>query len=76
MEKALAFHHAIWLGFDIRQMWTEFVGSLLCPESFFPGIETVNSNRALHRKPTFGFICCDSVWFLVSSISKASVLCA
>ena len=27
-----------------------------------------------HQKTTFDLICCDSVWFLVSSISKATVL--
>ena len=30
----------MWPGFDFRtrrQMWTEFVGSLLCYERFFPG---------------------------------------
>ena len=27
-----------------------------------------------HQKPTFDEICCDSVWFVVSSISKATVL--
>ena len=37
--RALAFHHAMWPGFDLRtwrQMWIEFVGSLLCSERFFP----------------------------------------
>lgn len=38
-------------------IWIEFVGSLLGPHNFFPGTPVFSS----HHKPTFVWICCDSV---------------
>ena len=64
----------LWLGFDFltqRHMWIEFVGSLLCSKKFFPGY---SSFPLLPKKTTLDLICRDSVWFVVSSISKANVL--
>ena len=43
----------IWSGFNFRtgrHMWVEFVGSLLCPDRFFPR----HSGFPSHQKPTFG----------------------
>ena len=48
----------------------DFVGSLLWSESCFLGTPVFPS----HQKPTFGLICCDSICFVVSSSSKATVL--
>ena len=48
----------MWPGFDFRtrrQMWIEFVGSLLCYERFFPGTPVFPSPQ----KPTFDLISFD-----------------
>ena len=45
--RALASHHAVWLGFDSRtrhRMWVDFVvGSRPCSERFLTGISNSNS---------------------------------
>ena len=38
-------------------------------KGFSPGTQVFSS----HQKPTFDFICCDSLWFLVSPICKTSM---
>ena len=46
----------MWPEFDFRtrrQMWIEFVGSLLCYERFSSGTPVFPS----HQKPTFDLIC-------------------
>ena len=51
----------IWPGFDFLtrcDMWTEFVGSVLCSERFFPLVLWFSP---LTKKPTYDLICCDSV---------------
>ena len=52
-------------------MWTEFVGSLLysVQRAFSLGSPVSLS----HQKPIFDMICCDSVWFVVPSISETNV---
>ena len=52
--RAFASHQ--WPGFDSqirRQMWVEFVGSLLCTERFPPGTPV----SALLKRPPFDLIC-------------------
>ena len=60
----------IWPGFDSqtqRHMWVEFVGSLICSESFVPRVLRFSP---LLKKPTFVFI-----WFqiTVSPISASAL---
>jgi len=46
----------MWRGFDSqirRQMWVEFVGSLLCAERFSPGTPV----SSLLKRPSFDLIC-------------------
>lgn len=68
--RALAFHLCGPDSISWPAVKIDFVGSLLWSESFFLGTPVFPS----HRKPTFGLICCDSICFVVSSSSKATVL--
>ena len=43
---------------------------VLCSERFSPGTMVF----LFHQEPRFAFICCDLVWFVVSSFSRTSVL--
>ena len=53
-------------------MWIEFVGSVLCSERFFFGYSCFPFSPK--NNIWFDLICCDSVWFEVSSISIKPLL--
>ena len=63
----------MWPGLDSqlrRQMWVEFVGSLLCTEWFSPGTPV----SPLIKKPAFDLICVDhSFQFTVSPMSPPAL---
>ena len=48
---------------------------VLCFETFFLGYSGFPLSAKTNMKFWFDLICCDSVWLVVSSIRKATVLC-